>query len=122
MKANSLVLFCLVALGGCTAVPRETSAAAVQADSVLVRSEPGPGAVVRAPVNSLQLHFQPPARLDQVTVTGPEGTMPTMVDAVGETADYAIPLAGLGPGKYEVAWKATVAGTVHSGSFGFTAK
>lgn len=122
MKANSLALFCLVALGGCTAVPRETSAAAVQAGSILVRSDPAAGAVVRAPVNSLQLHFQPPARLNEVTVTGPEGTMPTMVDSVGETADYTIPLAGLGPGKYEVTWKATVAGTAHSGAFAFTAK
>lgn len=90
--------------------------------SILVSSRPAAGSTVSAPVNELKLHFNPPARLDEVTVTGPEGTMPTMVTAVGEVADYSIPLAGLGPGAYSVAWKATSRGRAYSGAFSFTVK
>lgn len=113
-------------LGGCAAQPASAPAAAPSATeaagSILVSSSPAPGSTVAAPVNNLALHFRPPARLDQVTVTGPDGTMPMMVNAVGEVADYSVPLPGLGPGNYTVEWKALVAGTAHQGSFAFTAR
>lgn len=113
-------------LGGCAAQPPPAPVAGLAANeagsSILVSSSPAPGSTVHAPVNNLALHFAPPARLDQVTVTGPDGTMPMMVNAVGEVADYSLPLPGLGPGNYTVQWKALVAGTAHQGSFAFTAK
>jgi methionine-rich copper-binding protein CopC len=68
---------------------------------------------------SLKLHFDPPARLDQVIVTGPQGSMPMMVEAVGEVADYDLPLSGMSPGAYTVEWKAISRGKDYSGQFRF---
>jgi len=109
---------------GCAEQPAlPTGAAAAPAkDSILIGSNPAAGSTVSAPVDSLELHFKPPARLGEVTIKGPEGTMPTMVHAVGEVADYSIPLSGLGPGSYTVSWKATSGGRNHEGTFAFTVK
>lgn len=108
---------------GCSQQPASPSAAAVPAqDSILVGSIPAAGVTVPAPVNSLQLHFKPPARLDEVTLRGPEGVMPMMVHAIGEVPNYSIPLSDLGPGSYTVNWRASVQGREHRGSFAFTVK
>lgn len=90
--------------------------------SILAWSRPAAGATVNAPVNDLVLHFSPPARLGEVTVTGPEGTMPMMVSAVGEVEHYSLPLSGLGAGSYTVAWKAGASGVDYRGSLGFEVK
>jgi methionine-rich copper-binding protein CopC len=90
--------------------------------SLLVGSTPAPGSTVAAPVEDLRLSFSPPARLDEVTVTGSEGTMPMMIHAVGEVADYSLPLAGLEAGPYTVNWRATSRGQTHHGSFAFTVR
>ena len=87
--------------------------------SILAASKPAAGSTVAAPVDELVLHFSPPARLEEVTVAGPDGTMPMMVTAVGEVEHYSLPLSGLGPGRYEVAWRASRRGAQHRGSFGF---
>ena len=96
-----------------TAVPR-------QAASILASSTPADSSVVKGPVNSLQLQFDRPALLNQLTVTGPDGTMPMMVHAAAETAHYSIPLPGLTAGRYTVNWRALVGGAEHQGSFVFT--
>lgn len=101
--------------GSSGAAAQGTSASA----SILSWSKPIGGSTVTAPVNELQLHFSPPARLGEVTLTGPEGAMPMMVTAVGEVEHYSLPLSGLGPGRYTVDWKATARGVDHRGSFGF---
>jgi methionine-rich copper-binding protein CopC len=93
-----------------------------EAASILAKSEPEQGSTVPAPVTTLQLHFNSPVRLDEVTISGPDGLMPMMVNAVGEVRDYSLPLAGLGPGAYSVNWKATRAGHEFRGSFTFTAR
>lgn len=90
--------------------------------SILVGSTPAADSTVSSPVNQLRLRFNPPARLKEVTVIGPDGMMPMMVDSVGEVADYSLPLSGLGPGNYVVNWKATAAGRAYDGSFAFTVK
>lgn len=77
---------------------------------------------MQGPVNDLQLHFNPPARLDEVTVNGPDGLMPVMVTAIGEVADYSVPLGGLGAGQYTVSWKARIGIRDYRGSFTFTVK
>ena len=76
--------------------------------------------MVSGPVDELKLRFNPPARLDEVTINGPDGLMPMMVTAAGETDHYSLPLAGLGPGSYVVNWKGTSRGTAYRGSFSFT--
>lgn len=48
--------------------------------------------------------------------------MPIMVHAVGEVADYSIPLSGLGPGGYTVNWRATAQGRAYTGSLTFTVR
>ncbi len=48
--------------------------------------------------------------------------MPMMIHAVGEVADYSIPLAGLDAGTYTLVWRATSAGRSHSGSFVFSVR
>jgi methionine-rich copper-binding protein CopC len=106
-----------------TACMSEVPAAAPSpSNSILTGSSPAAGSIVRGEIDELQLHFNPPARLDEVTVSGPGGTLPTMIHAVGEVADYSIPLSGLGPGVYTVSWRATAKGREYRGSFGFTAK
>lgn len=95
---------------------REGTAAA---GSILAWSRPAAGSTVSTPVNELVLHFTPPARLGEVTVTGPRGAMPMMVTAVGEVDHYSLPLSGVGPGRYTVDWRATARGVDHRGSFGF---
>ena len=92
------------------------------AGSILAWSTPAAGSTVRAPVDELVLHFAPPARLGEVTVTGSEGAMPMMVTAVGEVEHYSLPLSGLGAGTYRVDWKALAAGREHRGSFSFSAR
>lgn len=110
----------LVPLPACTQQPAATSGAVSAEQSILVSSTPAAGATVGAPVNNLELRFNPPARLHEVTVTGPDGLMPTMVTAVGEVATYSIPLSGLGAGSYTVQWRATVRQREHRGTFSFT--
>lgn len=90
--------------------------------SILAWSRPTAGSTVSAPVNELVFHFSPPARLGEVTVTGPEGTMPMMVTAVGEVEHYSLPVSGLGPGRYTVDWKASSRGVDHNGSFSFVVR
>jgi methionine-rich copper-binding protein CopC len=100
--------------------PAPTRAASGQPSSILQSSRPAAGSAVVGPVDELVLHFDPPARLDEVTVTGHEGTMPMMVHAVGESADYSLPLSGVESGSYRVDWRATVRGREYRGSFEFS--
>lgn len=87
--------------------------------SVMAWSRPAARSTVNAPVDELVFGFSPPARLDEVTVNGPEGAMATMVTAVGEMEHYSVPVSGLKAGHYTVDWRATARGVVHKGSFGF---
>ena len=109
-------------LGGCAASSRPVSAAQPPAASILARSSPSAGSIVRTPVDTLKLRFNPPARLDELLVTGSEGQMPMMVHSAGEVRDYSIPLSGLGAGAYTVDWRATAQGRDYSGSFSFTVR
>lgn len=99
-----------------------TGSAVTPANSILAWSKPAAGSTISAPVNELALHFSPPARLGEVTVTGSDGAMPMMVTAVGEVEHYSLPLPGLGPGRYLVDWRATAGGVEHRGSFAFQAR
>ena len=108
-------------LGGCAAQPAPATTAQL-APSILVSSSPAAGATVSGPVDELRLRFDPPARLDQLIVSGPDGAMPTMIHAVGDVANYSIPLNDLDTGAYTVSWQATAQGRPHQGSFGFTVK
>jgi len=92
------------------------------AGSILAWSRPAAGSTVSAPVNELVFHFTPPARLGELTVTGPDGAMPMMVTAVGEVEHYSLPLSGLGPGRYAVDWRASARGVDYRGSFRFEAR
>jgi methionine-rich copper-binding protein CopC len=90
--------------------------------SILARSTPAAGSTVRGPIDSLELHFSPPARLDEVIVSGTSGAMPMMVHAVGEVADYSLPLSGIEAGIYTVSWRATAQGREQRGSYQFTVR
>lgn len=90
--------------------------------SILTSSSPAAGSTVGGPVNGLVLHFSPPARLSEVTVTGPDGAMPMMVTAVGESASYTLPVSDLGPGGYRVTWEAAAQGRTYQGWFSFVVR
>ena len=45
-----------------------------------------------------------------------------MITAVGEVDHYSLPLSADAPGAYTVAWRASVQGREHQGSFGFTVR
>jgi methionine-rich copper-binding protein CopC len=101
----------------------ETSGNSVQAEaSILVGSTPAPGSTVSVPVDMLVLRFSPPASLAEVTVTGPEGTMPMMLSPAGEQASYSLPLPGLTGGSYTVSWRANAGGKAHRGAFTFVVR
>lgn len=103
------------------AAPTATQSPAAQ--SILRSSSPAAGSTVDGPIDQLRLRFSPPARLEELTVTGSDGLqMPMMITAVGEVADYSLPLPDLGPGAYTVQWRASAAGAAHRGSFRFTVR
>ena len=121
------MLFAAVALAsapvfGCAADPIGGTSVTAVGRVILASSNPKPGSIVSGPVNQLALHFDPPARLDEVSITGPDGTMPTKIHSVGEVTDYSLPLGGLGPGSYRVDWRATSGGEGYRGSFSFKVK
>ena len=126
IRLLSAGLLAVCSLPGCAKLApqsaAQSSAAQPAQGSPLASSSPTAGSTAAAPVNALKLHFNPPARLDEVTVRGPDGLMPMMVTAVGEVANYSLPLAGLGPGAYIVNWKAWSGGREYQGSFSFTVK
>lgn len=107
---------------GTNAANGEQPQATAAAGSILAWSRPAAGSTVTTPINELVLHFSPPARLGEVTVTGPEGAMPMMVNAVGEVDHYSLPLSDAGPGRYTVDWRATAGGVGYRGSFSFEAR
>ena len=112
-----------VLLSACAAEPRPTTSNGNnQQLSILVSSSPADGSTVSGAIDELVLRFNPPARLDEVTVAGPDGTMPMMVHPAGEAADYSLPLPELGPGRYTAKWRASTQGRQHLGSFDFTVK
>lgn len=119
---QSLIALAASALAACAAQPVTGPAPATTASSILQRSTPAAGAVVAAPVNTLILEFNPPALLNEVTVSGPDGTMPMMLSPVGEQPRYSLPLSGLGPGAYHVNWRASAGGQDYRGDFAFTVK
>jgi methionine-rich copper-binding protein CopC len=88
----------------------------------LVSSIPKSGATADGPVDELRLRFSKPARLLEVTIAGPDGDMPTMVDSAGETYEYSIPLPDLGTGKYEARWRASAGGEESSGRLIFSVR
>lgn len=103
------------------ATPSSAGAPAVVPNqvSILVKSSPAAGSIASREVEDLVLHFRPAARLDEVIVSGPQGSMPMMVSSAGETEHYSLPLSGIGPGSYTVSWRATSQGREHRGSFQF---
>lgn len=90
--------------------------------SILAFSKPASGSTVGESVDALVFRFNPPARLDEVTVSGPDGLMPMMVHSLGETSNYSLPLPGLSEGIYTVSWRATSHDRGYRGSFSFTVK
>lgn len=104
----------------CAPAPGTAPQAPQPIGSILASSSPAAGVTVAGPVDELVLHFNPPARLLEVTVNGPDGAMPTMVTAVGETAHYSLPMPGLTAGTYSVSWRASAQGREHRGLFRFS--
>jgi len=110
----------LMTLSGCAAHPPGKSPEQATEVRILARSTPADGSTVAGPVDNLQLVYVRPARLLEVTVEGPDGLSPTMVNAVGEVTDYSIPLPGLTSGNYRVNWRASAAGRSYNGVLKFT--
>jgi methionine-rich copper-binding protein CopC len=119
-----LAFLTLTLLPACAEAQRDAANSSVaplgDARSILVSARPAIDQTVKAPVEELVLQFSPPASLIEVTVTGPEGSMPMMISPVGEAENYSLPLPSLGPGAYKVQWRASSGGAFHAGSFGFT--
>ena len=88
----------------------------------IVSSIPKSGTTVTGPVDELRLRFSKPTRLLEVTISGPDGDVPTMVDSAEETYEYSIPLPDLGTGKYEARWRASAAGEESSGRLIFSVR
>jgi methionine-rich copper-binding protein CopC len=109
-------------LDGCASRSPPAPVAERQTASILASSTPSAGATVRQSVDTIKLRFDPPARLDEIKVTGPAGEMPVMVHSVGEVRDYSIPLSGLDPGAYTVVWRATAQGHEYRGAFTFAVR
>jgi methionine-rich copper-binding protein CopC len=106
---------------GCAVQSPASQPARQTSGSILISSSPAAGSTV-SELDELILRFDPAARLDEVTVTGPSGTMPMMVHAIGEVAEYSLPLSGLQPGSHTVNWRATAQGREYRGSYQFTVR
>ena len=125
MAAVARFLIITMIAGGaflCACAAQSADTAPLVESGILDSSIPAAGATVSSPVDELKLRFSPPARLDEVTIDGPDGLMPMMVHAVGESTDYSLPLPGLGPGTYTINWKATTRAEMHQGTVRFTVK
>ncbi len=110
-------------LCGCAAHSASDAAPVQQAQrSLLASSTPAANSAVAGPVDTLMLHVNAPARLTEVSVDGPQGMMPMMVTAAGETEHYSLPLPDLETGSYVVRWKAISRGVAREGSFSFAVK
>lgn len=97
--------------------------AAIEESLSVESSRPVANSTVTGPVNAIELHFSRPARLIELTLTGPDGSvMPTMVTSAGEQQHYNVPVSVEDRGSYRVAWRANAAGTQSSGSFAFTVR
>lgn len=120
MSRQALLAMLLALAAGCAPAPTSAPAVASSEQSILARSNPAAGATVQAPLDKIELWFDPPARLGEVTVEGPEGLMPMMVTAVGEVGYYSIPVSLSAPGGYRLAWEASSGGREYRGSFRFT--
>lgn len=96
--------------------------AAATGQPLLARSVPANGQSVAAPVDRVELHFSPPARLLEVVIGAPDGQIPMMVTAAGEQSRYVLPAPALGPGTYSVDWRASAAGREDRGTFRFTVR
>lgn len=112
---------CLLALAGCVRSPVEAASSASSA-RILASTTPAAGSTVRSPVEEVRFRFARPARLIELTVNGPDGTMPVMITPAGETTDYSVPVSILDTGAYTVDWRATSAGRDYRGSFSFKAR
>jgi len=103
----------------CTAPDRPaTVEGAGDLASILASSTPAAGSTVPE-VGALTLAFDPPARLDELLVDGPSGTIATMVHAVGERREHRVPIDASAPGTYVVRWRARVGASDHRGRFSF---
>lgn len=111
-----------IALAGCTlgeTIPSPTTKQ-VSPNSVLQRSSPADGARVADPVQQIELWFEPPARLIELTVTDCDGlTIPTMITSIEPSSYYSVPLPDLSEGVYTVSWRATAGGEAYRGTFRF---
>ena len=120
-KLNSVIVAAAIA-SACAAQAPDAAQPQHTGRSILASSSPAAGSTVAGTADTLELHFNPPARLDEVALVGPGGTMPMMVHAVGEAAHYSLPLSGVTPGAYTVNWRATAQGSEHRGNFSFTVR
>jgi len=126
-----MTLTMTVALGlvaGCRNDPASTgdkaapsAAAEVSPASLLKGSSPADGATLSRSPENLVLTFARPARLQEVTLAGSDGSeMPMMVTSAGEVERFSIPLNGLQPGAYTAKWRAVSGGPSYEGSVRFT--
>lgn len=120
-----LLVIAAFALGGCSTGPGQAAPVPIVSASPAdlgVTSVPAAGSTVTGPINQLELNFNRPVQLSEVTVTGPDGTMPMMLSPAGAQSHFAVPVPGLTAGAYSVSWKAIVDGQAKTGSFAFTVK
>ena len=115
------VLVGFLLITGCAESPAAAPAASPRG-SILATSIPGAGSIVDGPVEELMLHFSAPVVLSEVTVVGPEGTIPLMITPAGATEHYSIPLPSLQAGQYKVKWRAATNGREHEGTLTFIAR
>lgn len=119
MRISGWTAVLLFTLSSCAAAPSNVAQSQSSEANILARSTPADGSTVAGPVNNLQLVFEKPARLLEVTVDGPDGLSPMMINAVGEVTDYSVPLPGLTGGSYRVNWRASAAGQTYNGTVAF---
>ena len=110
-------------VSACTAQPAATAKPPLQStSSIVVSSRPAPASTVSGPLDGLILHFNPAVRLVEVTLNGPNGLMPMMVNAAGESKHYMLPMPGLEAGQYTVKWRGMAQEHEQQGTFSFTVR
>ncbi|HEX8415492.1 MAG TPA: copper resistance protein CopC [Sphingomicrobium sp.] len=98
------------------APPRYEGGVAIE--NILLSSDPADGARV-PPLQVIRIWLVPGATLDEVTMIGPRGMEPIIIDTANVSGYYAFTYSALDAADYQIKWRATSGGCQREGTIRF---
>ena len=87
-------------------------------ENIFVSSDPADGARV-PPLKVIRIWLVPGATLDEVTVIGPRGMEPIIINSANQSGYYAFVYSALDAADYQIKWRATSGGLQREGTIRF---